>query len=186
MRRTLGVLACASAVMLTGFLSACGLSGGAGEPAHETHGPDPAPEPITIEEAKAETVRIQEELAALIPDELKSPDALPLPGELPRKPMSCGDDLYAYPGGSAIRLHEGADMHEQVDRLTSHLRELGWSEKNIGSGDRPWLTMQTSPDGYEAIISVLRQSDDLPKITISVWSPCATLPEGVNTYAFEI
>ncbi|MCT1449222.1 hypothetical protein [Corynebacterium sp. p3-SID1194] len=179
MRGTLFSLACASAMTLTGCAQ---LFGPSGDDEVEVQ------DPITIEEAKEESVRIQNELAALIPEEDKSPDKLPLPGEVIGKPMRCGDEegLFNYPGGSAVRINEGVDGQALVDKLTAHLRGLGWDEKDIPTNDRPERTMQTSPEGYQAIISVLDRSDDLPIITIDVWSPCATLPEGVNEYAYKI
>ena len=179
MRGTLFSLACASAMTLTGCAQ---LFGPSGDDEVEVQ------DPITIEEAKEESVRIQNELAALIPEEDKSPDKLPLPGSNPRTPMPCGDEgeLFKYPGSSSVRINEGVDSQALVDKLTAHLRGLGWDEKDIPTNDWPERTMQTSPEGYRAIISVLDRSDDLPVITIDVWSPCATLPDGVNEYAYKI
>ena len=46
--------------------------------------------------------------------------------------------------------------------------------------------MFTNTEGYEAIIATINRDDDLPTVRIDVWSPCATIPEDANPYAFKI
>lgn len=130
---------------------------------------------------------IQRELQALIPQGHWAPDRLPEPGENSRTSMPCGDkETYQYPVGSTVRLTEDVDPAPLIDKLTAHLRSAGWDEVQIPTDDRPGRTMQISPNGYESIISSLDRPDDLPMLTITLWSPCATLPEGVNPYSFKI
>lgn len=142
---------------------------------------------LTIEAAKAESVRIQNELIALIPDTDKAPDKLPSPGSVLGKPLRRKEEgLFLYPGSSAVRVNEGADTAAIVATLRAHLRTQGWQEQSIPTDSQPDRIMQTNAEGYEAIISSLKRSDDLPIISIQVWSPCATIPEDANPYAFKI
>ena len=142
---------------------------------------------LTIEAAKAESVRIQNELIDQIPQEVKAAEKLPTPGVNPRTPMPCDSDgMHRYPGGSAVRVNEDADTAAIVATLRAHLRNQGWQEQSIPTDSQPDRIMQTNADGYEAIISSLKRSDDLPIISIQVWSPCATIPEDANPYAFKI
>lgn len=141
---------------------------------------------LTIEAAKAESVRVQEQLIAQIPEDQKSPDKLPAPGVVPSTPQPCDNGEYRYPGGSAVRLIEGADAAAIVAQLRAYLTAQGWSEQAIPTESRPDRVMHVNGEGYEAIVSFSDRSDDLPKITINLWSPCAQLPEGVNPYSYKI
>nr|WP_225752052.1 hypothetical protein [Pseudoclavibacter sp. Marseille-Q3772] len=143
---------------------------------------------LTIEAAKAESVRIQNELIALIPDADRAPEELPAPGSIARTPMSCdAEGQYRYPGGTAVRLaSESTDAEGIADSLRQHLRQQGWSGQDLPTASQPNRVMFTNTEGYEAIIATLNRDDDLPTVRIDVWSPCATIPEDANPYAFKI
>ncbi|WP_311478825.1 hypothetical protein [uncultured Gulosibacter sp.] len=141
---------------------------------------------ITLAEAKHESVRVQKSLVALIPAELRSEDKLPEPGTVKITPMACDNGLFSYPGGSAVRLIEGADGQAVAEIIERGLRELGWRETDIPTKSQPHRKQFRSADGYSAIISTIDRSDDLPMVIIDVWSPCAVPPAGFNKYSDKI
>lgn len=142
---------------------------------------------LTIEAAKAESVRIQHLLIEQIPDDQKSADKLPAPGSVRRTPMPCNGGGHFYPGGAVVRLSdERVDAAGIVASLRSYLSAQGWKEQPVPTEDRPDRVMHTNADGYEVIVSWINRSDDLPMVTINVYSPCAELPEGVNPFSYKI
>ncbi len=161
-------------------LTACAASSEEG-----TDSRDGSPVPLTIEEAKRESTRIIEMLAAEIPKDKWAEDGLLGPSEEKRAPTACGQDEYGYFDLAAIFLVEGTDATATVQLLEKRLRDDGWEELDTPAGPQPNSFIFENKAGY--VVSIKSIDVDAPKVMIRVDSPCGVaLPEGADPSTFKI
>lgn len=135
----------------------------------------------TIEEAKAESLRIQRELVELSRGLRVAPQASqPAPiGERERTLLNCDSDnrYYQYPGVTSVAFTDADSVLEFHKRLYDHLSSSpDWNEDESSSENDDRITSAfTHRNGFSVSIEALTEPDNLRE-AIMVYSPCVELP----------
>lgn len=161
-------------------LTACTASSEEG-----THPRDRFPVPLTIEEAKRESTRIIEMLAAEIPKDNWAEDEPHRLSEEKRPPTLCDVDKYHYYDLAGINLVGGTDATAMLQPLEKRLRDEGWEEIESPYGPQPNSFVFENNAGYVVYINSI--DVDTPRVAIRVESPCGVaLPEDADPSTFKI
>lgn len=157
--------------------------------ASSEEGTDPRdrfPVPLTIEEAKRESTRIIEMLAAEIPKDNWAEDELHRLSEEKRPPRLCDVDKYLYFDRARIDLVGGTGATAMLQPLEKRLRDEGWEEIESPHGTNPKGSMFQNKAGYFVSVDAIDVNTP-PKVVIGVESPCdVALPEDADPSTFEI
>ncbi|MFD2674765.1 hypothetical protein [Gulosibacter bifidus] len=134
----------------------------------------------TIEEAKAESLRLQRELVDLSEDLRKAPQvSQPEPiGERERTLLNCDSNnkYYQYPGITSVVFMDADSVVELHNRIHEHLASSSeWTEDMPNSGsDGPYLRFKHR-NGFHVLFEAHTEPSNLREV-IMVYSPCVKLP----------
>lgn len=134
----------------------------------------------TIEEAKAESLRIQRELVELSRGLRVAPQASqPAPiGERERTLLNCDSDsrYYQYPGVTSVAFTDAESVLEFHKRIHEHLASSpDWKEDKRRSGtDEPYFRFEHR-NQFHVLFEAHTEPDNLRE-AIMAFSPCVELP----------
>jgi len=97
----------------------------------------------SLEAAKAESLAAQDQIVALVPQEL----VLKTNRSDKRSLLNCGDGMYSWPGGTTLFLEGEIDRQGVLDQVATKFEaELEWTVSRYDSAGEPNLELRRDDD----------------------------------------
>ncbi len=129
---------------------------------------------MTVEKAKAESLRMQEELIGFFPADWVSARQTDQTAPLRR----CGgaDDAYQWTGFSKLTFGGPKPTDTVIDQIAEHYAGSTLEVRAYDDRTGARTVQLTGADGSSYLVGPEAKDDS--NVTIDAWSPCFVLPEG--------